>query len=90
MIELAENSYVGTVHLGGSERINRFSFGIKLAELVGYDKSLLQKCSMLDNKPKAPRPRDVSFCIKKAQKVLKTELLDIEQGIHHMLLALVC
>ena len=85
LVELANNDYTGTLHLGGSERVDRYNFGVTLANLLNYNISLLEKRKMKSVKSAAPRPRDVSFDIKKAQQVLTTRLLDITAGLQHSL-----
>lgn len=84
LLELAGNEFTGILHLGGCERIDRYSFGLKLAQILGYDSTLLRECSMKDSHSAAPRPRDVSFCIDKAKKFLRTKLLSVEEGMRMM------
>lgn len=83
-LELAENEFCGTIHLGGANRINRFDFGLELCSICGYDKNLLIKSSMSDSTPTAPRPRDVSLSTEKANNVLITRLLSTKEGLEEM------
>lgn len=48
------------LHLGGPERLSRYEFGQKMAEIFGFDAHLLQSCRQADVKMAAPRPADVS------------------------------
>ena len=84
LLELAESDYCGTLHLGGSNRIDRFSFGQQLCRICGYDEKLLKATSMYDIQPKAPRPTDVSLDISKAQSFLSTKLLSTAEGLQRM------
>jgi hypothetical protein len=58
---LALDKVEGIIHLGGKERISRYQFGLKMAEVFGLDTSLVQSCSQADIPMAAPRPADVSL-----------------------------
>jgi dTDP-4-dehydrorhamnose reductase len=81
LLELASSSFTGILHLGGSERIDRYSFGLRVAEARGYPKSLLKPVGMNDVPAKAARPRDASMDVSRAERVLKTRLPDCREGI---------
>lgn len=81
LLELAENTLTGTIHLGGPERIDRFSFAQKLAACHGLKTEGFRPVSMFDEMPDAQRPRDVSLNIRKAQTLLTTPIPDIDEGI---------
>lgn len=51
----------GLLHLGGTDRLSRYEFGLLLAEVLGYDPSLLQPCHQADIPGLPPRPQDVSL-----------------------------
>ncbi|MFW5959580.1 MAG: SDR family oxidoreductase [Chitinivibrionales bacterium] len=51
----------GTVHLGGRTRISRYMIGVKLAELMGCDTTLVKGNLQRDKTFAAPRPPDVSL-----------------------------
>lgn len=84
LLELADNDFVGTVNLGGPERIDRYAFGQKYCQIFGLDSTLLQPLAMASLPQDAPRPRDVSMNTARAQQLLKTRLLDIEAGISQL------
>ncbi len=50
-----------TWHLGGPERVSRYSFGLLLARAAGFDPALLERGSRLDRPEFASRPRDLSL-----------------------------
>ncbi len=56
----------GTINLGGRERISRYEFGLLLAEVFGFDRSLILPIYQKDLKMAAPRAADVSMDISKA------------------------
>ncbi|NOY61208.1 MAG: sugar nucleotide-binding protein [Calditrichaeota bacterium] len=84
LLELAHSDFIGTLHLGGANRIDRYNFGLQLCSLGGYNPGLLQPTSMYDFQPLAPRPADVSFSIDKAKSVLTTKMLSTEEGLLRM------
>lgn len=84
LLELAQSDFIGTLHLGGANRIDRYNFGLQLCSLGGYDACLLRPTSMHDFQPPARRPADVSLSIAKAKSVLTTKILDTREGLSHM------
>jgi dTDP-4-dehydrorhamnose reductase len=81
LLELAESDFSGILHLGGPERIDRFSFGRILARSMGFSESLLVPVGMHDSPTVGRRPRDVSFDVSLAGIVLKTRLMGCEEGL---------
>jgi dTDP-4-dehydrorhamnose reductase len=56
----------GTINLGGKEKISRYEFGLLLAEVFGFESSLLSPIYQKDLQMAAPRAADVSLDISKA------------------------
>ena len=85
IFELYENKIFGLFNVVGPERISKYDFAIKTAEVFDLDKSLINKTT-LDKIPfKSKRPRDVSLNIEKIKKVLKkTKLLNVEESLQMM------
>ena len=81
LLELAENNFVGTIHLGGSERLSRWEFGLKICEIFNLSAQKIIKGSMFDFEGAAFRPQDISFDIDLAKKNLKVKLLSCEEGL---------
>lgn len=84
LLELCESDFTGILHAGGSNRIDRFTFGTQLCDILGYDRNLLDPISMDDHNPAAPRPRDVSLNVDKAMSILRTDLLSTEEGLRRI------
>jgi len=84
LLELAKSDFIGTLHLGGANRTDRYSFGVQLCDFGGYDPCLLEAISMHAAHTKAPRPADVSLSIQKSQALLKNPLLSTEEGLRRM------
>ncbi len=56
-----DDRHRGLLHLGGPDRLSRYEFGLLLAEVLGYDRSLLLPCNQSDVIGLAPRPQDVAL-----------------------------
>jgi len=81
LLELAVSDFTGILHLGGSERVDRYTFGCRLAEIRGLPRDLLKPVSMSDYPAAAPAPRDVSMDITLAGKYLRTGLRGYREGL---------
>ena len=81
LLELGDMTFTGTIHLGGQTKVDRYTFGLRLAELKDLPGNQLVPISMLDVTFDAPRPRDVSFDTSKAKKLLKTALSGYMEGL---------
>ena len=57
---LALNHPGTLLHLGGPERLSRYEFGLRVAEVFGLDAQLIQPCRQADVAMAAARPADVS------------------------------
>jgi dTDP-4-dehydrorhamnose reductase len=86
LLELAGHEFCGLVHLGGSVRIDRYTFGLALAEKYGFSPNLLRPVSLSGLKNTARRPRDVSFSISRAKALLKSSLSGYNEGISQMII----
>lgn len=56
----------GIIHIAGNETLSRYSFGMKAADVLSLDTSLIKACSQKDVKMAAARPADVTLDISKA------------------------
>jgi dTDP-4-dehydrorhamnose reductase len=63
---LALEKSSGILHLGGKERVSRYEFGILLADVFGFDSSLIQPIYQREISMSAPRAADVSMDSSKA------------------------
>jgi dTDP-4-dehydrorhamnose reductase len=85
ILELGNMRYNGILHLAGSQRVSRAEFAQELARQMGANPRLLEEISMHEVTWLVPRPKDVSLDIKRAGEILKTPLLDCNEGIKRML-----
>jgi dTDP-4-dehydrorhamnose reductase len=84
VLELCDSETTGIFHAGGGNRIDRYSFGQQMCDILGYDAALLRPVSMEDHNFAAPRPKDISLSIKKLEQICKTPILTTEQGLMRM------
>ena len=85
ILELVNHSFSGIVNIGGSERIDRYSFGKEIAKRFKFPLQKIIKDSMYNFITPAPRPCDVALNISKAQSLLVTKFYDYKAGITQML-----
>jgi len=85
LLEIIRKDLKGIYHTAGSERINRFDFTLKIAEIFNLDSSLVKPIKMSELKVwVAKRPRDSSLRVDKIQRELKTKPLSVEEGLWKM------
>jgi len=85
ILRIARKDAAGVYHIAGSERISRYDFAMKVAEIFGLNRSLITPVKMKDLKAwVAKRPRDSSLSVHKARHELKVSLLDIREGLRQM------
>ena len=71
----------GMYHVCGAERVSRYQFAIRTAELFGLDPGLIQRVKSSDLNQIAPRPPVTGFVTLKAQTELGLKPMDISQGL---------
>lgn len=79
--EIIDKDLNGILNIASSERISKYNFAIKLAEIFDLNKDLINPIKNNDVAGYEKRPLDVSLDIAKAKKLLKTELLDINNSL---------
>jgi len=77
IIEIAEEKIEGIFHIVG-ERMSRYDFAIKVAEVLGLDKSLVKPAEMRELTWIAKRPRDSSLNYDETKKRIKTNFYSTE------------
>ena len=79
LAELIESDYTGILHIAGGQALSRYEFGIKLARALGGDVSRL--VASLSGESGLIRPLDCSLDCTRARRILKTELLGVDEVI---------
>lgn len=86
VLELASNDFAGILHIAGTESVDRYALARRLAAGLGFDESLVRlKPAGEDASGRAPRHKNGIISVEKAQRVLKTPMLNLEQTIQRAL-----
>lgn len=81
ILELYERNKKGIYNIVGSERVSKYEFGVKLAEVFQLDASLITRANVDEFNFTAERPKDTSLDVRKAEKELNTKLLRVKDGL---------
>ncbi len=81
LVELIDNPFTGTLHIGGANRINRVQFGRLLLTYLEQDATGILEMSQTKIDPDGILPRDTSYNISLAQDILETHIPGVEEGI---------
>jgi dTDP-4-dehydrorhamnose reductase len=81
LLELAESSFPGIIHLAGNDALDRVTLTRRIAERFGYSPGLVRPRAPHQIAGRAPRPRDVSMSNAKAREVLATPMLDFNHSL---------
>ena len=86
ILEMVRKNVSGTYHLAGSEYLSRYDFAIKVADKFNFDKNNIfpAKTDLLQQKAK--RPYKGGLKIDKAQSILETKLLNVDQSLGYLLM----
>ena len=71
ILALIEKDEKGVFHTAGGERISRYDFVMKLAEIFGFDKSLINPITSDKLNWIAKRPKDSSLDVSKISNIKK-------------------
>jgi len=84
-IEAIQKNLQGLYHASGSQRISRYEFAQQIAKAFNLNQNLIKPVKMSQLTAWiAKRPKDSSLNTSKIQKQLKTELLNVSQGLNKM------
>ncbi len=84
LLKMHENERYGLYHVSGSERINRYDFAVKIADIFDLDAGLITPISSDELDQKAKRPWDSSLNVTKIQREPGVKMLNIEEGLMRM------
>jgi dTDP-4-dehydrorhamnose reductase len=71
----------GIYHVCGKDRVSRYDFALRIADVFGLDSGLIKRVKTADLKQDAPRPLLSGFVTLKAQTELGLNPMDIIQGL---------
>ncbi len=84
IINLLDSNFTGIINIAGSERLSRYEFAKKLAEVFDLDPKLLNPVRIGELKEAARRPRDTSLDISKAKSLFGDIFPDVLSGLKLM------
>lgn len=79
--ELVRRNKRGVYHIAGADYLSRYEFALKLAEVFGYDKSLITPIKTADLNQLAVRPLQSGLITVKAQAELGMNFLGVEESL---------
>jgi dTDP-4-dehydrorhamnose reductase len=88
LLDLAAGSFEGTIHLAGSDVLDRVTLTRRIAERFGYSPGLVRPKSPEQIPGRAPRPRDVSMSNALARSTLATPMLSFDAALDLVLSSL--
>jgi len=81
LLDIYESGKREVFHAGGSERINRYDFALKIAKIMDLDPSPIAPITTEKLDLKAKRPMDGSLDILKIARVVGHKMLNIDEGM---------
>jgi len=85
LLELAQRPAVtGMFHLGGSERLSRYDFGVRVCEHFPFDPRWIQPIRMADDRTRVPRPADCSLDSSKLTRETGLRVSGVTEGLEKM------
>jgi dTDP-4-dehydrorhamnose reductase len=85
ILELVKKNISGIYHIAGSEYLSRYDFAIRVADKFNFDKNNILPIKTELLQQKAKRPYKGGLEIDKAQSILETKLLNIDQSLDYLI-----
>jgi len=79
LLELAQLDFQGVLNVAGPQRLSRYAFGVKLCAFAGLDPAAITAAVVANSG--LVRPRDCTLDIRLAQRVLRTRLRSVDEGL---------
>lgn len=84
MLELIQGEASGLFHLAGGERLSKYAFALKLAEVFGYSTAEIRAIRLREFPLQAPRPLDLSLSSRKLEQWRSRPLPTATAGIQRL------
>lgn len=81
LIKAIFSDIYGLYHLGGDERLSKYEFALKYAQIMNYNHNLIRKTSYDVNQFVAARPKDMSLNSEAIANALKINLPNINESL---------
>ncbi len=83
--ELIDKKSSGVFHIVGDERISKYQFGLKLAQIFNLDQRLIQMGNITDRPDLVHRPKDMSLSNEKVCRALNRKLGNVDEQLRKLL-----
>lgn len=84
LLQAVRKNKKGLYHVVGSECLNRYEFGLKIAKVFELDASFIEPVTSEFLNQRAPRPKKNCLSVSKAQKELEVKFLSANEGLEFM------
>jgi len=84
LIELTQKDATGLFHLAGTTRCSKYDWAIKVTEAFDLNPGLIHGATTAELGQPAPRPLEAGFRLDKAQGVLGTHLMTLQEALQDM------
>lgn len=81
MKSVVDQNISGLFHVCGAETISRYDFALRVADIFGFDPSLIQRIKTAELQQLAQRPLNTSFLYDKAKQAFHYNPLNVTQGL---------
>lgn len=82
ILELGESEFSGILHIGSTDSVSRYELTKRAALIMGFDDKLVRASISVEiDKQIAPRHKNGVISVTKAQSLLKTRLLNVNESI---------
>jgi len=81
IFDMMELNLTGIFHVAGSQSCSKYEFAVELADVFGFDSSLVRPISIDDSHLEAPRPKNTSLQTAKIRRTLTYPLPDVRSGL---------
>ena len=84
ILRLVDRSATGIFNLGGAERLSKYDFALKSAEIFNYSTDRIRAISIDDFSFNAQRPKDMSLSSNKAEGFLETPMPTVAESLKRL------
>lgn len=84
LLELAAGDYTGVLNVASPEALNRWEFGLKMLGLLGMEPSANVRPTLQADSDLI-RPANLTLDVSRAQRLLRTSLLTVDEAIERMI-----
>ena len=84
IVKIYEKDVNDLLHFGGGEKVSRYEFAIKVAEIFDLNKDLINPIRSSELGWKANRPKDTSLNSGKAEKLLGIKLKKVDECLNEL------